>query len=169
MSWKYFENNILCFWVNIVTLSLDMQYCKLVWMNETNMCSWCLEDVNDVLRSSASCLQTDDDEGLSDAFKASIGLIQEENVGHVEEITWAVEEERDMTISRLVFWSPCSFLPHSCLLFTPYRASQVQLEGLREGELSEGTHGSVDERCAQDATVVQEARHRPHCTSLSPL
>ena len=59
--------------------------------------------VNDVLRSSASCLQTDDDEGLSDAFKASIGLIQEENVGHVEEITWAVEEERDMTISRLVF------------------------------------------------------------------
>ena len=46
--------------------------------------------------------QDEDDTGLTDAFKASIGILGEEGVGGVTEIAWAMEEERDQTISRCV-------------------------------------------------------------------
>ena len=42
----------------------------------------------------------EDDADLTEAFKASIGLLGEEGVGGVTEIEWAMDEERDQTISR---------------------------------------------------------------------
>ena len=44
--------------------------------------------------------QDEDDADLTEAFKASIGLLGEEGVGGVTEIEWAMDEERDQTISR---------------------------------------------------------------------
>ena len=49
--------------------------------------------------------QDEDDADLTEAFKASIGLLGEEGVGGVDEITWQMDEERDQTISRLIFFT----------------------------------------------------------------